>query len=199
MTRIESLNPSESKKESSLNITSKIGETTTPGGYSSSQKDNSYAVVRHERGFYYVQRRKSLSGSSAIQRKCKNDLRKTRKNNAIYRKKVATLETKIKDLENSNSKLVNEKLSLETASNRIQRQLSNSENQNSLLTKENSKLEDDLESQVLNIGFLPFELMRKFNFHFDLSLTIWVMLHILCNLNVWLFENSRIKVQTELS
>ena len=117
--------------------------------YSSSQKDNSYAVVRHERGFYYVQRRKSLSGSSAIQRKWKNDLRKTRKNNAIYRKKIATLETIIKDLENSNSKLVNEKSSLETASNRIRRQLSNSENQNLLLTKENSKLEDDLESQVL--------------------------------------------------
>ena len=117
--------------------------------YSSSQKDNSYAVVRHERGFYYVQRRNSLSGSSAIQRKWKNDLRKTRKNNAIYRKKIATLETIIKDLENSNSKLVNEKSSLETASNRIRRQLSNSENQNLLLTKENSKLEDDLESQVL--------------------------------------------------
>ena len=126
--------------------------------YSSSQKDNSYAVVRHERGFYYVQRRKSLSGSSAIQRKCKNDLRKTRKNNAIYRKKVATLETKIQDVENSNSKLSNEKSSLETTNNRIQRQLSNSENQNSLLATENSKLEEDLESQVLNFDFLPFDL-----------------------------------------
>ena len=71
--------------------------------YLNSQKDNSYAVVRHERGFYYVQRRKNLSESSAIQRKCKNDLRKTRKNNGLYRKKVATLETKIQDVENSNS------------------------------------------------------------------------------------------------
>ena len=126
--------------------------------YSSSQKDNSYAVIRHERGFYYVQRRKSLSGSSAIERKLKTDLRKTRKNNAIYRKKVATLETKIQDVENSNSKLSNEKSSLETTNNRIQRQLSNSENQNSLLATENSKLEEDLESQVLNFDFLPFDL-----------------------------------------
>ena len=57
--------------------------------YSSSQKDNSYAVIRHERGFYYVRRRKSLSANSAIQQKLKNDLRKTRKNNAIYRKMVS--------------------------------------------------------------------------------------------------------------
>ena len=138
---------------------------------SSSQKDNSYAVVRHERGFYYVQRRKSLSGSSAIQQKCKNDLRKTRKNNAIYRKKVANLETKVQDLENSNSKLSNEKSSLETVNNRIRRELSNSKNRNSLLATENSKLEDDLESQVLNFIFLPFELIRNVNIHFDLNRT----------------------------
>ena len=170
LTRIELSNHSESKKESSLKITSKIGETTSPGGYSSSQKDNSYAVVRHERGFYYVQRRKSLSGSSAIQQKCKNDLRKTRKNNAIYRKKVANLETKVQDLENSNSKLSNEKSSLETVNNRIRRELSNSKNRNSLLATENSKLEDDLESQVLNFIFLPFELIRN-AIHFDLNRT----------------------------
>ena len=75
------------KLENTLNYTTRrwiIGMS-----YSSSQKDNSYAVIRHERGFYYVQRRKSLSANSAIQQKLKNDLRKTRKNNAIYRKMVS--------------------------------------------------------------------------------------------------------------
>ena len=118
-------------------------------------------MIRHERGFYYVQRRKSLSGSSSTQQKCNSDLRKTRRNNAIYRKKVSTLETKIKDLENSNSNLISQKSSLETANYRIQRQLSNSENQNSLLAKENSKFEDDLESQVLNFIFFVIRINKK--------------------------------------
>ena len=53
------------------------------------KKGNSYSVVRHQRGYFYVQRRKNSSVNSEANRKLKNDLRITRKNNSIYRKIVS--------------------------------------------------------------------------------------------------------------
>ena len=46
-------------------------------------------MVRHPRGFYYVQRSKNSSLNSDELRKLKKDLRITRKNNSKYRKMVS--------------------------------------------------------------------------------------------------------------
>ena len=52
-------------------------------------KGNSYSVVRHRRGYFYIQRRRNSSVNSDTHRKLKNDLRITRNNNSIYRKMVS--------------------------------------------------------------------------------------------------------------
>ena len=53
-------------------------------------------MIRHDRGFFYIQRRKSSLVNPKIHRKLKNDLRITRRNNAIYRTLVSV---KVKDKE----------------------------------------------------------------------------------------------------
>ena len=58
-------------------------------GISVRQKGNSYSVIRHNRGYFYIQRRKNSSVNSETHRKLKNDLRITRNNNSIYRKMVS--------------------------------------------------------------------------------------------------------------
>ena len=51
--------------------------------YSGSIKDNSYSLIRHKNGYFYIQRRKN---SFEDCRKIKKDLRKTRKNISILKR-----------------------------------------------------------------------------------------------------------------
>ena len=53
------------------------------------KKGNSSSVVRHARGYFYIQRRKNSSVNSDTHRKLQDDLRITRNNNSIYRKMVS--------------------------------------------------------------------------------------------------------------
>ena len=49
-------------------------------------KGNSYTVVRHKSGYFYIQRQKNSSGFTTSQEKLKNDLKIMR--SQIYRKLV---------------------------------------------------------------------------------------------------------------